>query len=412
MPTPFGMVYVPGGYFTMGSGGEDVTYAMTYSPKQVSISAFYMDNTEITNNEYRQFVAWVTDSIMRRMLGETLPQFLIETDDPDAMPNINYRTAIKKSVEVDEALETLYLPNEERFYHKKELDVRKLNYEYQWFDYMQAAQKSWDNLEARTDGVNIASFINRPQSLKSRAGYVRKEIVNVYPDTLCWFIDFSYSYNDPYVRSYFSSPMYDHYPVVGVNWHQAQAFCQWRTITYNSVLASRGLSTEVFRLPTEAEWEFAARGGLDMNPYPWGGPYASNINGCFLGNFKPQRGRYSMDGGNRPVIVGHYAPNDYGLYDMMGNVSEWCEDAYSDSYDVLHDLDPVFKYRADESDHVTKKRKVIRGGSFKDFAEITKVYYRTYEYQDTCKSYVGFRCVMSYLGRARSDTKVSESNVY
>ncbi len=415
-PTPFGMVYVPAGSYTMGVGGEDPTYAMLFSPKAVSISAFYMDETEITNNEYRQFVNWVVDSLKFRLLGEVEPEtFLIENEEDDGLSAINWSARPKRwTPEMTEALEQLYTPIDERFYHAKEIDTRKLNYEYWTFDYQSAAKKggSVDEDEKKPD-VYMASFVSRPQSLKSRAGYIKRHVVNVYPDTLCWIADFTYSYNEPYVRSYFGSPMYDHYPVVGVNWIQANAFCNWRTITHNAELAKRGITKlEEYRLPTEAEWEFAARGGLEMNPYPWGGPYALNMNGCLIGNFKPQRGRYALDGGNRPIIVGHYAPNDYGLYDMMGNVSEWCMDHYQESPEYLFDLDPVILYDATETDAPGQKRKAIRGGSFKDFAENCKVYQRHYEYQDTCKSYVGFRCVMSYLGRDKYDNTGTASNVY
>jgi gliding motility-associated lipoprotein GldK len=308
----------------------------------------------------------------------------------------------------------MYTPSEERYYRRKEIDTRKLNYEYYTFDYHAAAQKSWEGeLDSRYDGIHMGSFVNRPQSLRSRAGYIKKHVVNVYPDTLCWIIDFAYAYNDPLVRSYYNSPMYDHYPVVGVNWHQANAFCMWRTIMHNTELARRGFAVlDEYRLPSEAEWEYAARGGQDFNPYTWGGPYAMNMNGCLLGNFKPQRGKYGLDGGVIPVIVGHYAPNDYGLYDMMGNVSEWCIDAWQDSYNGLHDMNPVYKRDAKNDESDASKRKAIRGGSFKDFAENCKVYARHYEYQDSCKSYIGFRCVMSFYGRDRNDNVRTASNVY
>ncbi|MCL2027805.1 MAG: formylglycine-generating enzyme family protein [Bacteroidales bacterium] len=415
-PIPHGMIYVPGGYATIGSGGDDPSYSMIYTPKTVSISAFYMDETEITNNQYRQFVNWVKDSIRLRLLGEVDEGFLIvDPDGEEDVADLNWKYRPRRwTSEHEEAVDQLYTPSEERYYRRKEIDTRKLNFEFFTFDYAGAAQKTWgEELDNRYEGVNMGSFVNRPNSLRSRAGFISKHVVNVYPDTLCWIVDFSYSYNDPMVRSYFSSPMYDHYPVVGVTWTQARAFAKWRSITHNNELSRRGFpALEEYRLPTEAEWEFAARGGLDLNPFPWGGPYAMNMNGCLIGNFKPQRGKYALDGGIYPVIVGHYAPNDYGLYDMMGNVAEWCIDAWQDAYEALHDFNPVFTYDAKPDDPVAKQRKVIRGGSFKDFAENTKVYARHYEYQDTAKSYIGFRCVMSYLGRDRNDNARTASNIY
>ena len=83
-----------------------------------------------------------------------------------------------------------------------------------------------------------------------------------------------------------------------------------------------------YRLPTEAEWEYASRGGLENQMYPWGGLYTRNDKGCFLANFKPLRGRYADDGGNTSMAVASYAPNDFGLYDMAGNVAEWTSSAF------------------------------------------------------------------------------------
>ncbi|MEG2666438.1 MAG: SUMF1/EgtB/PvdO family nonheme iron enzyme, partial [Bacteroidales bacterium] len=326
-PTPFGMTYIPGGSFVFGAGGYDPSYQLM-NKKRVSISAFYMDETEITNNEYRQFVQYVIDSITRRMLAETFPEFQIESTTEDGEPFINWKTKIKPEQLNDEALADLYLPEEERFAHQKELNVKKLNYEYYTFDYQSAARKETTQ-EANTDGVYYGSFVNRPQAMLSRKQFVQKHVVNVYPDTLCWIFDWAYSFNEPMTACYFSSPMYDNYPIVGVNWKQANAFCVWRSNMYNTYMISKGYpSAQAFRLPTEHEWEYAARGGLEMDPYPWGGPYARNINGCLLGNFKPGRGDYTLDGALYPCIVGHYAPNDWGVYDMMGNVAEWCKDAY------------------------------------------------------------------------------------
>ncbi len=412
---PFGMVYVPGGSFVLGAGGFDPSYQML-NIRTVTISDFFMDETEITNNEYRQFVEYVKEYHIRRLLAENgIDGFQIESEDEDADPVIKWTTNIKMTPEVAEAISDLYLPVEERFAGKKDFDVRKLTYEYWSYDFASAAQKSWDTDNDNAvpdDGVYYGAFVSRPHAMRSRQQFVQRHVVNVYPDTLCWIFDWSFSYNDPMVAGYFSSPLYDNYPVVGVNWKQAEAFCKWRSQLYNNALEAKGYpATQEFRLPTEAQWEYAARGGIDVSPYPWGGNYARNINGCLLGNFKPGRGDYAADGSLYPCIVGHYAPNDYGLYDMMGNVSEWCIDAYDESIANNHDFNPAFTYDAKPEDGVGLKRKVVRGGSFKDFADICKVYYRSFEYQDTCKSYVGFRCIQPLLGSGML-TGGSGSNVY
>ena len=92
---------------------------------------------------------------------------------------------------------------------------------------------------------------------------------------------------------------------------------------------------------------------------------------------------------------------------MAGNVAEWCNTAYDESaYEIMHDLNPEFDYRAKEGeDGTTQKRKVIRGGSWKDISYFIQCGSRSYEYQDTAKSYIGFRCVMTYLGRGKSGPK-------
>ena len=204
---------------------------------------------------------------------------------------------------------------------------------------------------------------------------------------------------------YFWHPAYDNYPVVGVSWKQATAFCVWRTQLMDSYLIHNGESiVNDFRLPTEAEWEYCARGGLALSPYPWGGPYIRNSRGCFLCNFKPMRGSYMDDGGFHTVGIYSYNPNDYGLYCMAGNASEWTSNAYDESAeDFEHDLNPNYVYDADDKEPPVMKRKVIRGGSWKDVGYYCQTSSRTYEYQDTAKCYVGFRCVETYLGRAKGD---------
>lgn len=412
---PHGMRFIRQGSFTMGVGGQDITSSQVTQPKTVSVSSFYMDETEITNNEYREFVHWVRDSIARKILseGELSDAYLI-TQDPRTgemydVPVLNWEEKIDWSNE--ELVEELFYTGNERFFGRKEIDTRKLNYEYFWIDLQAAAKK-----EFRDDAnYQDASFANRPQGLRDRSVYVKNEKINVYPDTLAWMYDYAYTFNDPMTENYFWHVAYDNYPVVGVNWNQAKAFCVWRTEKLNKYYRknkSEALSLE-FRLPTEAEWEMAARGGNTLNPYPWGGPYTLSEGGCFLANFKPRRGDYVADGFMRTSIVAYYDPNGYGLYDMAGNVAEWTSTAYDPmSYNYSWDANPDYTYNAKPTDPAIMKRKVVRGGSWKDIAYYLQVSTRTYEYQDTAKCYIGFRCVQPYWGRDLEDDIKKDSKVY
>lgn len=395
---PPGMVFVPMGSFTMGPSDQDIAYSQVAVSRTISLPAFYMDETEITNNQYRQFVFWVRDSIARNMLFMAgMEEFGFDEDEFGELidpPMLNWRPRIRWTGEDErDILSELYLPEQERFFRRREIDTRKLIYQYQRIDMRRAARPS----ERDTP----------------RSEFVINESVPVYPDTLTWIRDFTYSYNEPMANYYFWHPTYDHYPVVGVNWRQARAFSIWRTNLLNTYLAGRDRPFALdFALPSEAEWEYAARGGLRNSPYPWGGPYIRNAEGCFLANFKPLRGNYVGDGGYQTVIVGHYPPNDYGLFDMAGNVSEWTRNAYDESFYIIgHDMNPDYQYDARDDDPPTMKRKVVRGGSWKDVGYFLQVSTRTYEYQDTAKSYIGFRCIQTYPGRDRADGR-GASNVY
>ncbi len=405
-PVPYGMVWVPMGSFNMGPTDEDISWANNSKTRTVSVDAFWMDETEITNNEYRQYVKWVKDSIIRRTLYEGgLEDFAISEDafgNPIEPPIINWEAEIDyQNEEVKSILEDLHMPEEDRFYSEKIIDPRKLNYEYYWFDFKQAAKSiNRYNYETQQYDGKVVNLRGDTIPATNRSAFIMRDVINVYPDTLCWIRDFTYSYNEPMAKNYFWHPSYDNYPVVGVTWKQARAFSIWRTRYLNSFLKQKGeFKVHDYRLPSEAEWEYAARGGLDLVKYPWGGPYTRNHLGCFLANFKPLRGNYVDDGGFYTVQAGTYEPNDFGLYDMSGNVAEWTSNAYDESaYTFFHDMNPNYKYEAKPDDPSGLKRKVIRGGSWKDIGFFLQTGTRHYEYQDTAKSYIGFRCVRTYLG--------------
>ena len=379
---PFGMIYVPSGVFHIGPSDQDINYSFNTKMKQISIVGFYMDETEITNNEYRQFVEWVRDSIAHKMLGGDHVK-----EGEAGGEAINWDMPIDwTGVSGDaEQLESLYYTEADRINGKKELDPRKLIYEYTWYRWKDAAARGNENVP--------------------RSQFMDKKQISIYPDELVWIRDFSYSYNEPMTRSYFTHPAYDDYPVVGITWDQANGFCAWRTKLWNGYRENNGMApVEEFRLPTEYEWEYAARGGRNLSPYPWGGPYIRNTKGCLLANFKPGRGNYPEDGGLYTVNAKSYWPNDYGLYNMSGNVSEWTSSAYDDgSVMFIHDLQPDYRYDAKADDGSVMKRKVIRGGSWKDIAFYLQTGTRNSEYQDSAKSYIGFRCLLPFLGRGLED---------
>ncbi len=404
-PDPFGMLFIPQGSFNMGPNDMDIASTMSSQSKTVSVRSFWMDETEITNSEYRQFVYWVRDSIARQLLGEQFEEFLISEDylgneiDP---PFLNWDEPVEwDNEEYAEILDEMFLAENERFFRRKEIDTRKLTYEYEWVDLLQASKRSNRyNFETKQYEGVVYDQKGEEREINDRSAFIMKDAVNVYPDTLCWIADFTYSFNEPWTEKYFWHPGFDEYPVVGVNWKQATAFCIWRTQLLNNYLKSKGEPVvNNYRLPTEAEWEYAARGGLAHAMYPWGGMYTRNDKGCFLANFKPLRGRYGDDGGMTTMSVGSYSPNDYGLFDMSGNVAEWTSSAYDESaYTFTHDFNPTYKYNALPDDPHVMKRKVLRGGSWKDVGYFLQNGTRTYEYQDSSKSFIGFRCVRDYIG--------------
>jgi gliding motility-associated lipoprotein GldK len=406
----------------MGKSDEDVAGVGDATTKTVTVRSFYMDETEITNREYRQFVEWVKDSTMRVRLAiladETgvkasdakgkgknvgsIGDFAFNDQDPEKMTaydkymynnyysigtdddpyagrKLNKKVKLIKDTKAypdeyyTEVMDSMYLPLEASYNGLRTIDVDKLKFRYSWMD-IQAAAKA---------------------KVGKRKDFIRTEQVKVYPDTTTWIKDFSYSYNEPMHNDYFWHQAYGDYPVVGVNWTQAKAFCAWRTLNKNTYIKSKKKGRDQvnnFRLPSEAEWEYSARGGLQSATYPWGGPYTKNDRGCFLANFKPMRGDYAADQALYTVEAKSYEPNGYNLYNMAGNVAEWTESAYDpNAYEYVSSMNP-------SNMDTSNKRKVVRGGSWKDVAYFLQVSTRTFEYADSARSFIGFRTVQDYMG--------------
>lgn len=396
-----GLVAIEGGTFTMGATVETPYYEWNNTPRQVTVSSFYMDQTEVSNLDYLEYIHW-----LNRVYGNEYPEM------------------------VNKAL----------------------------------------------------------------------------PDTTVWRN--SLSYNEPMVEIYFRHPSYRDYPVVGVTWLQANDYALWRSdrvnekilvdagvIAYNNdlnkdnyfttdsylsglyksnataqagttdvnnnVKMEDGLLLPKYRLPTEAEWEYAALGLIgntqneiivERKVYPWNSDgirtNEKNYSGSFTANFKRGKGDYMgiagnlNDGAAFPAPVASYWPNDYGLYNMAGNVSEWVLDIYRPlSYEDFNDHNP---YRGDNSNDTTKynlnykdgdntttiarsdwdktsdkqetytqkmynygettlisdKSRVYKGGSWADGPYYLSPSVRRYMEEDNSSSTIGFRCAMNKIGTA------------
>ncbi|MDD5861823.1 MAG: SUMF1/EgtB/PvdO family nonheme iron enzyme [Prevotella sp.] len=423
-PTPYGMVKVNRGFLRMGESSIDSLWGKKIPRKDISVDGFWMDETEITNSQYKQFVSYVRDSILRTRLADPNyggdETYMITEDkngDP-VTPHINWKKPLPRKPNEDEqrAIESLYVTNPVT--HEKLLDWRQMNFRYEIYDYTTAALRrnrldpaqrnlntdvkpdmdevvmiSKDTAYIDDNGKIVRETINRP--LSGPWDFLNTYIVNIYPDTTCWVNDFRNSDNEIYLRSYFSNPAYNDYPVVGVTWEQANAFCAWRTEYLLRGLGPEARFVQRYRLPTEAEWEYAAR-GKDGNEFPWDNHDVKSGNGCFYANFKPDRGNYTADGNLITSKVASYGANSNGLYDMAGNVAEWTSTVYTESgVDAMNDLNPELSYNAAKEDPYRLKKKSVRGGSWKDPESFIRSAWRSWEYQNQPRSYIGFRCVRS-----------------
>tara|TARA_Y100000768_G_scaffold89586_1_gene64430 strand:+ start:3796 stop:5310 length:1515 start_codon:yes stop_codon:yes gene_type:complete len=454
---PNGMVLIPSGSFTMGPSNPSAVLDQNPTLKTVSVKAFYMDETEITNSEYRQFVNWVRDSLVRHelairsyvlnkenldeegrpkvdddntKLADYFPIYPreVDEDDDDASTFEKYKSSQGTNVSIEKKSTWKIDWSPKVFYDRDQypdIEYAKTlegdtDYQNLSKDYDNGADLTVSALRARQDELKDGFFIpadETPNELRAfrtkRLKYSYRQYIDgdedgvpdkwseykeveVYPDTTVWYKDFSYSYNEPMHNDYFWHDAYSEYPVVGISWEQATAFAHWRTFYKNQHQRKARKNIQLvsdFRLPTETEWEYAARGGLERAEYPWGGPYTYDDKGCFLANFKPERGDYIADQILYTAEAESYWPNDYGLYNMSGNVSEWTDSNYEKSAnDFVSTLNPNIEGSKEN------KRKVVRGGSWKDVAHFLKVSTRDYENQDKKRSYIGFRTVQSYLG--------------
>lgn len=254
-PTPYGMVEVKRGYLKVGLQKNDSLWGIVSPQKDISVDGFWMDQTEVTNSMYRQFVEWVRDSIIRERLAD--PQYggdetyKIEVDrngDP-VKPHLNWSKPIpwrKPSEDQERAINSVYYTHP--IDGTRMIDTKQLLYRYEVFDYEKAALRKYrldpkerslntdhsvdpdevvmiskDTAYVDDNGRVVNQTIERP--LSSLYDFLNTYIVPVYPDTTVWVNDFTNANNEQYMKLYFSSANYNDYPVVGVpgNRHKPSA---------------------------------------------------------------------------------------------------------------------------------------------------------------------------------------------
>ncbi len=231
-----------------------------------------------------------------------------------------------------------------------------------------------DPLSMQTAGfkrVTVAAFkldkaeVTNAQYREYLSTLSGQQLAAMQPDTTVWHeAGFRFSWN-----AYFEGSAFDNHPVVALTYDQAKAYC-----------SSMGK-----RLPTEAEWEYAARAGRAGGIYPWSGYEPRDGNGRYLANYNNGRSGYAADGYAFTAPVNAYKPNPWGFYNMSGNVAEWVEDAFSPTYSVLSDFNP---FHEDDAEVL----RVVRGGSWASDAFYIGVGVRDAQPKDQASPFVGVRC--------------------
>jgi len=371
---PTGMVYIP-------SGTLDYKSPTSIEVKKVSVSAFYIDEAEVSNRQYRFFTTWVADSI-------AVTDYL-----KDEKFFLKSKQKAKTGI-------------------RKEIDQKRINWSAVrkhsplWKSKSPAiASKLEPMIRAEGEEITLKKelIMYRYTRIKSSGptGNTYETIqVPVFPTENVWSTDFPNAQMEIMDWNYFDDKTYNDHPIVGVNWKQASAYSDWRgrvipmTTKSNPYLPKTKLAIS---LPTEAQWQLAASG-------PKADSAANELykitnkkkrKSELTVNSKQGEGEYGLDGGTFTVPVRAYFKNAYGIYNAQGNVSEWTLDAYSpSSLELTSDINPVLKYNAADDESYFMKRKVIRGGSWKDNATDVATTTRAYDVHDASHSYLGFRCVM------------------
>jgi sulfatase modifying factor 1 len=464
---PPGMVYIRGGSTTIRYNQSSTD---TNSVKKVSLTSFFIDKTEITNQQYRQFIEWVIDSIAVVKYLKDDKYFLSdkaskdkedEKKDADVPPPaaIDSTAVITDSTSVNLAATGSPDSSGEAITDRR-IDWSKVNHK-RIFESRDPEIKAKikplldENGDIRKDAYVFSFRFIRASNIAGAKKSTRKMVtegVSVYPEEKVWAEDMVNSQTELLVENYFKVVPYDDYPVVGVNWKAARSFAYWRSINaqaYTGMPEYMKYYRLTYSLPSEAQWVYAAQGYFDMIAsnqdtagdttkgvitgtissdslaVPHDSAYVASLtipqkpageagaepeanlppivdstpihndNKGLLANFKQDEGDYWEDGSALTLPVMAFAPNEFGLYNMEGNVAEWMLDAYSPStFSFVSDLNPVLLYDADSADADAMKRKVIRGGSFISNAKTLSPYNRDLELETIAHCYVGFRCVM------------------
>ena len=482
LAAPPGMVYVPGGTTIIKYSQQSTD---SNCVKKVSLSSYFIDRTEVTNQQYRQFVEWVVDSIAITKYLKDEDKFFKEAKPEAAAAEVKTGDSTNPAPATQPAT-----AGPARRINWARVDHKDLFNNEEYKDRLRPMLDEKGQVKKDSIFFTYSYLRSNGTNSKVKPGTWGSSVVNVFPDEEIWAKDFPGAQTDILVENYFTSEPYDDYPVVGVTWQQANAFTHWRSnnaSTYSNVadyMKSYHLS---YSLPSEAQWVYAARQDMkalgvltkpvneekkevkeekkskktkketkkeeapvaaaetpaapalstDDPNSSWSATTAKTVDNSaalkgdsldfydptiadevntipsdkrgLSANFKQDEGDLTSDGSAFTVPVMSYSPNEFGIYNMIGNVAEWTKDAYSPSaFAFVSDVNPVLLYDADSNDTDPMKRKVVRGGSFNSPAKELSPYFRSYELQGTAHSYIGFRCVMGapeILGKATATRK-------